>query len=115
MQQKQHNIPKYCKQGSLYWLPCLLVATLLAIAGCSSIDCPVQNRVYTVYSLKKANGTADTLKVDTLSICSRRADGRDTILQNRITGVTTFDLDISYINPVDTLHMTLLDTMGNTY
>ena len=115
MQQKQHNILKYCKQGSLYWLPCLLVATLLAIAGCSSIDCPVQNRVYTVYSLKKANGTADTLKVDTLSICSRRADGRDTILQNRITVVTTFDLDISYINPVDTLHMTLLDTMGNTY
>lgn len=112
MQQKVRFSRKRC---GLRLLPGLAVAMLLAAVGCSSIDCPVQNRVYTVYSLKKADGTADTLKTDTLSIVTRRHDGRDTTLQNRLTGVSSFELDISYVNPVDTLLLTLCDTAGYTY
>ncbi len=115
MQQKVPMLLPSRGRRGLYLLPGLVAAVLLAAAGCSSIDCPVQNRVYTVYSLKKADGTADTLKTDTLSIVTRRNDGRDTTLQNRLTGVSSFELDISYVNPVDTLLLTLCDTSGNTY
>lgn len=103
------------RRPTLLWLPCMLTSCLLAVVGCSSIDCPVQNRVYTVYSLKKADGTTDTLKVDTLTISSRRFNGTDTTLQNRLTGVTSFDLDISQVLPTDTLHFELRDTLGHIY
>lgn len=88
---------------------------LIAIGACTSIDCPVQNRIYTVYNLLKADGTTDTLKVDTLTIKTKRADKSDTTLLNRATGITTFELDISYTLPEDTLYVTLLDTLGHTY
>ena len=88
---------------------------LMAVGACTSIDCPVQNKVYTVYSLKKANGTTDTLKVDTLTITIKRADGTDSTLLNRATGISTFDLNISYTQPEDVFYYTLLDTLGNTY
>ena len=86
-----------------------------SLISCSSIDCPVQNKVYTVYNLLKANGTTDTLKVDTLSITTKRADDTDTILLNRAVGITTFDLNISYTQPEDVFYFTLCDTLGNTY
>lgn len=89
--------------------------TILAIGACTSIDCPVQNTVYTVYNMMKADGTTDTLKFDTLSIISRRSDMTDTTLLNRATGITTFDLSISYTLQEDTLCFILLDTLGNTY
>ena len=88
---------------------------LMAVGACTSIDCPVQNKVYTVYSLKKANGTTDTLKADTLTITIKRADGTDSTLLNRATGISTFDLNISYTQPEDVFYYTLLDTLGNTY
>lgn len=97
----------------------LIVAMLLlsfpSLISCSSIDCPVQNRVYTTYSLLKSDGTTDTLKVDTLSITTKRADDTDTLLLNRAIGITNFELNISYTQPEDVFYFTLLDTLGNTY
>lgn len=97
----------------------LIVAMLLlsfpSLISCSSIDCPVQNRVYTTYGLLKADGTTDTLKVDTLSITTKRADDTDTLLLNRAIGITNFELSISYTQPEDVFYFTLLDTLGNTY
>ena len=97
----------------------LIVAMLLlsfpSLISCSSIDCPVQNRVYTTYGLLKADGTTDTLKVDTLSIATKRADDTDTLLLNRAVGITNFELNISYTQPEDVFYFTLLDTLGNTY
>ncbi|MBR1933303.1 MAG: hypothetical protein IJ841_06425 [Prevotella sp.] len=75
-----------------FLLGCLLMA-------CSSIECPVQNTVYTVYEL------ADTLH-DTLTVTSRRADGIDTTLLNSSVNPTVLNLPISYRNPVDTLVFT---------
>lgn len=88
---------------------------LMAIGACTSIDCPVQNNVYTVYGLRKADGSTDTLRVDTLTIVSKRADGTDSTLLNRAVGITTFDMNISYTQPEDVFYYTLLDTLGNTY
>jgi len=39
----------------------MLYSSFFILTACTSIDCPVQNSVFTVYNLKKANG----LGVDT--------------------------------------------------
>ena len=88
----------------------------LIVAACSSLDCPVQNSVYTVYNLKKADGTPDTLLNDTLWVWTARADGSDTVISRKIDGnvelncffgssAHTFDLPISYTQPEDVLYM----------
>jgi hypothetical protein len=79
-----------------------MLATAVLL-GCSSIDCPVQNTVRTVYELSEALN--DTLTVTTQRNVSAVPSGatRDTILLNSGTGLTTFSLPISYTNPVDTL------------
>ena len=51
-----------------------IILFIALLAACTSIDCPVQNAVYTVYSLKKADGTPDTLKTDTLWVWTPRAN-----------------------------------------
>lgn len=79
-----------------------LMAMVLTLCACSSIDCPVQNTVRTLYVLKKANAEPDTLK-DTLYISTARADGSDTILLNAAVMLSTFSLPIGYSNPEDTL------------
>jgi len=92
----------------------ILTLTVIMVA-CTSIDCPVQNRVYTLYTLEKANGDDDTLKVDTLFITTERADGTDTLLLNGVTGISSFELPISYTQPEDVFCVTLCDTLGNIY
>ncbi|MGM9734562.1 MAG: DUF6452 family protein [Prevotella sp.] len=86
----------------------IMLAVLAAITACacSSIDCPVQNSVYTNYALYKADGTKDTLQ-DTLSVLTFTAAGQDTIVFNRGVGLTGFSLPISYVNPCDTFYFGL--------
>lgn len=84
-----------------------LLATLMVYA-CSSIDCPVQNTIYTVYQLRTADERADTLR-DTLFVFSRRADGSDTLLFNAGIGLVSFALPIGYANPEDTLEFVLVN------
>ena len=101
----------------------LLVA---AITACTSIDCPVQNRVYTLYALKKADGTADTLTKDTIWVWSQRVDGTDTVISRTLQGTlelnyfhgataTSFELPISYTQPEDVLVMQLRNAEGIDY
>ena len=87
------------------------------LISCTSIDCPVQNLVYTNYALKKADGSTDTLKTDTLWIITRRADGTDTLLLNALCGstATKFSLPISYTQPEDVFITLLTDTAGYAY
>ncbi len=83
----------------------IIIVTFLAFAivACTTIDCPVQNLVYTNYAIKKADGTVDTLNTDTLWIISKRANGTDTLLLNALCGssATAFSLPISYTQPED--------------
>ena len=72
-----------------------VIMMLIVIGACTQIDCPVENRVYTVYDLLKEDGTTDTLKVDTLTISTKRADGTlDTLLSSAV-GITWYELAIS--------------------
>lgn len=84
-----------------------LLATLL-VCACSSIDCPVQNTVYSVYQLQTADERVDTLR-DTLFVFSRRSDGNDTLLFNAGIGLTSFALPVGYANPEDTLEFILVN------
>ena len=100
----------------------VIILFVALLAACTSIDCPVQNSVYTVYSLKKADGSADTLKTDTLWVWTPRVNGsgasrddvfdaNDTVLINRLYGdkASSFSLPISYTLPEDTLCLLLCD------
>lgn len=80
-----------------------VMGIVLAVASCTSIDCPVQNTVRTYYALQKADETADTLK-DTLTIKSVRIDRSDTTLLNSCISQSTFSLPIGSANPEDTLY-----------
>lgn len=88
-----------------------VIVALLAVivtCACSSIDCPVQNTVYTVYELRTADEQLDTLR-DTMFIYSHRSDGSDTLLFNSGIGLTSFSLPISYAHPEDTLFFLLVN------
>ncbi|MBQ8064926.1 MAG: hypothetical protein IJ200_04635 [Prevotella sp.] len=104
----------------LHLLPFYLFTLLFFLSACTSIDCPVQNNVYTVYKLKKADNTPDTLIKDTLWIWTPRANGtgasgdlvmdeNDTLLINRLCGTSAsgFNLPISYTLPEDTICLLL--------
>lgn len=86
----------------------ILAAAMLS--ACSSVECPVDNIVATVYKLYRADGTPDTLRTDTLTITSPMAQQGDTTLLNRSTDTHSFQLPISYNQPEDTLLLTLADT-----
>lgn len=73
------------------------------LIACSSIDCPVENVVATVYKLQKSDGTADTL-YDSLTVFTRRKNGTDTILLDHIASTTQFQLPVGHTNPEDTFY-----------
>lgn len=82
----------------------MLCSSLFILTACTSIDCPVENSVFTKYELRKAGGlSVDTLR-DTLTISTPRMMGNDTVLINRMVNTTSFDLPISYSNAEDTLY-----------
>ena len=74
----------------------------LLMVACSSIDCPVDSSVTTLYQIRNSDGTELKLS-DTLTVTSTRKDGVDTILYNKAIGVSEITLPISYSNPEDVL------------
>lgn len=77
----------------------LLIGTIVVLAACSSIDCPLNNIVYTNYKLE---GPVQTL-TDTLTITTTRMDGLDSVLINQQVNTDSFSLPISYGRPEDIL------------
>ena len=95
----------------------------MAVAACTSIDCPVNNNVRTYYALMKVDGKPDTLKTDTMWVWTPRIDGTDTVISRQIQGnvvlncffgssASTFDLPISYTQPEDVLIMYVRNAKG---
>ena len=81
----------------------IVLGLVAALVACTSIDCPVQNTVRTLYAFRNADGKADTLK-DTMMVVSARINRTDTTLLKWSTGVMQFSLPIGYANPEDTLY-----------
>lgn len=78
----------------------LLLGALMV--ACSSVDCPVDNSVTTLYQIRNSDGTELTL-TDTLTVKSTRNDGKDTIIYNKGISISEFALPISYLHPEDVL------------
>lgn len=98
-------------------LPLCSLSLFLFLTACSSIDCPVQNAVYTIYKVYKSDGRPDTLR-DMLTISTPRRDGTDSVLLNRSQNTVEFSLPISYNASEDTLFFefsrdetTIMDTV----
>lgn len=76
-----------------------IVLTAALLAGCSAIDCPMNNMVHTRFAFK---GEVSTL-TDTLTVWAVRQNGTDTILYNRGVNISTFSIPISYQQEEDML------------
>ena len=72
-------------------IPCL-VFMVLAMVGCTSLDCPLNNTTYTKYRLM---GNITTLK-DTMTISTTKTEGTDSVLINKDVKVDSFILPMSY-------------------
>lgn len=77
----------------------LFLILVASIAACSSVDCPLNNTVYTNYKLE---GPVQTLP-DTLTITTVRDDGLDSVLINSQVNTDSFSLPMSYWRPEDVL------------
>ncbi len=104
----------------------VVILFVALIAACTSIDCPVQNSVLTVYNVMNADGTAKALDTDTLWVWSTRADGTDTVItthrENNLllncyfgTSANSFLLPISYTQPEDVLYFLIRDADHNIF
>lgn len=87
----------------------LLLTLLWIVSACSTIECPLNNRVYTNYVLM-----GDVTKLtDTLSVSTTRADATDSVLLNRVVGIQKFTLPISYQAEADIFYFEIRGTQGN--
>ena len=80
-------------------IPCL-VFMVLAMVGCTSLDCPLNNTTYTKYRLM---GNITTLK-DTMTISTTKTEGTDSVLINKDVKVDCFILPMSYHQPEDVFY-----------
>ena len=91
-----------------------LIGSIFAIiffGACTSVDCPVDNRVAVVYKLSNSDNTQMTL-TDTLTIATRIANGTDSILLNKSVETSDFTLPVSLTNECDTF---TFERKGNGY
>ena len=72
------------------------------IAACTSIDCPVESNVATLYQVCHSDGTELKLS-DTITVTTKTASDSDTIVYNKGIGISSFALPISYKHPEDVL------------
>lgn len=89
------------------------VAIMALALSCSSIDCPLNNLVYTTYGIYNSAGERDSL-VDTLTVTTTSLDGYEVTVLNLDTDIDSFILPMSYEQDVDVFTFELKDTFGTT-
>ena len=94
MLEKRHK--GYFKARQRICLSCLFFMFLSFVGllpiSCTSIDCPLNNRVYANYKLA---GDV-TILTDTLNISTTKVTGIDSVLINNDVGIDSFILPMSY-------------------
>ena len=78
-----------------------ILVTIFVVAGCSSIDCPLNNRVYAKYKLA---GNIKTL-ADSLTLSANLGDGNDSVIINKSVNTDSFQLPMSYQRNEDVFFM----------
>lgn len=92
-------------------LPLSLCAVALVGAGCSNIDCPLDNVVVMQCNLYDAASLSALTLSDSLTV---RPAGRDTVLLNRATGISSFQLPLRETLGSDTLLLRFCSAEGLT-
>jgi len=87
------------------------VTALLMLGACSSINCPLNNTVYSTYMFYKASGDRDTV-AEYMTIWTARSDGSDSVLINLDAEVDSFVLPMSYVHETDLLYFAFTDSVG---
>ena len=90
--------------------PAAIVAASL-LSACSNIDCPLDNVVMMQCNLYSAETRSALTLTDTLNV---RPAGRDTVLLNRATGISSFLVPLKESGTRDTLLLVLSNTTGQT-
>ena len=72
------------------------------IAACTSIDCPVESNVATLYQVRNSDGTELTL-TDSITVTTKTAKDSDTIIFNKGVSISSFSLPVSYKHTEDVL------------
>lgn len=88
-------------------LPAIIAVAAVA-ASCSSVDCPLNNKVLTNYALFDADGRTDTMRF-AMTVSTNRTDGSDSVLINKDQDITKFSLPISNAQPRDSFFVELTD------
>lgn len=94
----------------------LLAATIMAAlaTACSSIDCPLNNLVYTNYVIYNSDGERDTLALY-LTVTTTSLEDREVTVLNLDTETDSFSLPISYEQDADVFTFALTDSLGSSY
>ena len=92
-------------------IPFIVAAILSMVAACTTLDCPLNNTVYSKYKLA---GDISTL-ADTLTISTTRTAGTDSVLINKDVDIDSFILPMSYAQPEDVFYFEMHDTLGHVY
>lgn len=89
----------------------IIFASIMVMAGCTSLDCPLNNTVYSKYKLQ---GDITRL-TDTLTISTPRRTGIDSVIVNRNVNIDSILLPMSYSQPADTFFFETRDTLKRAY
>lgn len=94
-----------------------LTAVVLALCvptACESVECPLNNTVYTTYGFyTSADGELTAVRLtDTLTVT---AAGTDSVLLNRLYNAAQIELPMSYFSAEDTLSFAFTDAEGSTW
>lgn len=87
----------------------ILLPLLLPLAGCTEIDCPLDNVVEMGCGIYASETEQPLQLTDTLTI---RLAGRDTVLLNRAQGISSFYLPLRHGGTVDTLLLRFSNARG---
>ena len=88
-----------------------ILMTIFIVAGSSSIDCPLNNRVYAKYKLA---GNVKTLS-DSLTLSANLGDGNDSVIINKSVNTDSFELPMSYQRSEDVFFMELKNSNGTQF
>ena len=89
----------------------VILAMVLTVVSCTSLDCPLNNTTYTKYKLM---GNVTTLN-DTLTISTTKQEGIDSVLINKDVKVDSFILPMSYQQPEDVFFFEMSNQDGQTW
>ena len=84
----------------------IILFGLLVMVGCSTLDCPLNNTVYTTYKL---DGNVKQLTGCYMTVSTTKRNGEDSILINKQENTDSFSLPMSYILDEDTLYFDVVD------